>query len=223
MGTVNRQWLGRMIARARSGDLDFQCRVAGYYLRRQSKAHDRKAVPWLRMAADQGSAWAQYQLGLAFDHGLGARRDLPSAIHWYTEAASQGYNSEQLNLGIILANLPGKKRDLRKAVSLYRQAAAKGNRNACYNLRPVLRLGPRCAEQSRRQLPLAPSRRSSATTSRNALSGTATTRVRECAATPCSRLHGTERLLAQATCTRSSTSDSATGMETECREDALRR
>ncbi|MDY6843953.1 MAG: hypothetical protein SVW57_07680 [Thermodesulfobacteriota bacterium] len=57
------------------------------------------------------------KLGLAYQDGLGIKRNLRKAIHYYMFSASQGYDSVQLNLSIIYANLPGKRRDLTEAVA----------------------------------------------------------------------------------------------------------
>ena len=43
---------------------------------------------------------AQYQLGLAYDNGLGTRKNLKSAIRWYTEAAARGFDRRNSTSGL---------------------------------------------------------------------------------------------------------------------------
>ena len=53
----------------------------------------------LRLAADQGDAGAQFNLGLMYDLGRGVPQDYAQAVKWYRLAANQGYASAQANLG----------------------------------------------------------------------------------------------------------------------------
>ncbi len=126
--------LERLRARAEKGNVDAQCRLADLYLEQETDEGNRAALPWLRKAARQGVPWAQYQLGYAYQEGLGVPRNKQQAVHHYELSAAQGYDSAQLNLGILLANGTGKHRDLKEAIRLYRLAARQGNRNACFNL-----------------------------------------------------------------------------------------
>lgn len=142
--------LGKLIKIAESGDVYAQCRLADLYLRRETDEGNKTAIPWLKKAAKQGDRWAQYQLGLACEEGLGVPKNKKRAMHYYKLSASQGYDSAQLNLGIILANLKGDKRSLSEAIRLYRRAARQGNRNACYNLGLYYEIG-RGVRQNYRQ------------------------------------------------------------------------
>jgi TPR repeat protein len=62
---------------------------------------DREA---LHAQAEQGDAWAQLNLGAAYDHGIGGARDVDRAIHWYHKAAEQGLAEAQFNLAHILVD-----------------------------------------------------------------------------------------------------------------------
>jgi TPR repeat protein len=46
-------------------------------------------VKWLRKAAEQGVAEAQFYLGNFFFHGQGVKRDLHAALKWFREAARE--------------------------------------------------------------------------------------------------------------------------------------
>jgi TPR repeat protein len=48
------------------------------------------AFVWYKKAADNGSAKAQYYLGVCYRNGLGVPRDLVSAQHWFETAARSG-------------------------------------------------------------------------------------------------------------------------------------
>jgi len=112
-----------LIERARAREREAQCQVADLLLRSRQSDRDKAARPWLLSAASAGSFWAQYMVGLSFDHGRGVRRSVSRAIYWYRLSSAHGYASAHLNLGILLANLPGSRRDLSSAIRLYRLAA----------------------------------------------------------------------------------------------------
>jgi hypothetical protein len=46
----------------------------------------KEAIKWTRLAADQGFARAQYNLGLLYDVGDGVARDYVQAYLWYSLA-----------------------------------------------------------------------------------------------------------------------------------------
>ena len=49
-----------------------------------------QAVKWYRLAADQGYASAQYNLGYMYSNGQGVPQDYVQAHKWYNLAAAQG-------------------------------------------------------------------------------------------------------------------------------------
>jgi len=58
----------------------------------------------LQQKAEAGDAWAQLNLGAAYDHALGVERDVDQAIYWYKLAAEQGLAEAQFNLAHILVD-----------------------------------------------------------------------------------------------------------------------
>jgi hypothetical protein len=54
-----------------------------------------EAIQWCRLAAAQGLAQAQYRLGNMFKDGQGVAQDLAEAIRWYRLAAEQGHYGAQ--------------------------------------------------------------------------------------------------------------------------------
>ena len=57
------------------------------------------ALKWYRMAAGQGYADAQANLGVMYMQGLGVSQDYKVAIKWLKLAANQGNVNAQINLG----------------------------------------------------------------------------------------------------------------------------
>src|SRR5947199_2117398 len=57
-----------------------------------------EAVRWYRLAAEQGNAEAQNDLGVMYLDGLGLREDAAEAAKWYRKAAEQGLAIAQFNL-----------------------------------------------------------------------------------------------------------------------------
>jgi TPR repeat protein len=71
----------------------------------------REAVRWLRKAADQGMALAQFGLGLEYGKGLGIGHDDAEAARWYRKAADQGIDGAQFILGNSYENGAGVRQD----------------------------------------------------------------------------------------------------------------
>ena len=84
--------------------------------------------------AEQGDAYAQYNLGLMYDNGQGVLQDDKEAVKWYTKAAEQGYADAQYNVGVMYANGRGVLQDDKEAVKWYTKAAEQGDADAQLNL-----------------------------------------------------------------------------------------
>ena len=93
-----------------------------------------EAVKWYRKAAEQGNAFAQYNLGNMYANGKGVPKNDSEAVKWYRKAAEQGYASAQCNLGIMYAKGEGVPEDDEEAVKWYRKAAQQGHTSSQYNL-----------------------------------------------------------------------------------------
>ena len=52
---------------------------------------EAEGVRWYRMAAEQGLAGAQFNLGVMYDNGRGVLKDEAEAVRWYRMAAEQGH------------------------------------------------------------------------------------------------------------------------------------
>ena len=71
-------------------------------------------MKWFRLAADQGDASAQYNLGFMYADGRGVPQNYAEALKWYRLAADQGHASAQFNLGLMYAQWPGGAAELRR-------------------------------------------------------------------------------------------------------------
>lgn len=94
----------------------------------------RKAIPNLRMLANQGRSDAQQALGLCLSYGYGVPVDNAEAVKWHRRAAQQGCAMSQYMLGRILYHGTGTPKNEKDAVSWYRKAAEQGIVQAQYQL-----------------------------------------------------------------------------------------
>ena len=85
---------------------------------------------WYRLAAEQGNASAQSNLGVMYDKGQGVLKDDAEAVRWFRLAAEQGNASAQVNLGLMYATGEGVLKDSVLAHMWYNIAGANGNARA---------------------------------------------------------------------------------------------
>ena len=62
---------------------------------------DAEVVKWYRLAAEQGHASAQSNLGYMYENGQGVPQDYAEAVKRYRKAAEQGHVFAQANLGVM--------------------------------------------------------------------------------------------------------------------------
>ena len=93
-----------------------------------------EAVKWVRKAAEQGFARAQYDLGFMYEFGRGVERSYEKAREWYLKAAEQGYADAQYNLGDMYEYGTGVEQSYEKAAEWVQKAAEQGFAYAQYNL-----------------------------------------------------------------------------------------
>jgi hypothetical protein len=96
-----------------------------------------EAVRLYRLAAAQGHAGAQYNLGAMLEDDYG---NLAEAMQMFRLAAAQGHAGAQCCLGLMFEEGRGVERDRAEAVRLYRLSAAQGYATAQFNLGYMLRL-----------------------------------------------------------------------------------
>jgi uncharacterized protein len=73
-----------------------------------------------RKAAEQSFAAAQYNLGQAYNSGVGIAKDNAEAAHWWQKASEQGIAKAQYNLGLAYHSGAGvQKNDCRPQHSVF--------------------------------------------------------------------------------------------------------
>ena len=82
------------------------------------------------MAAEQGEATSQYNLGVMYAAGEGVPKDDVEAAKWFREAAEQGDANAQSSLGVMYTNGEGVPEDFIEAYAWANIAAAQGNEMA---------------------------------------------------------------------------------------------
>ena len=74
-----------------------------------------QAARLFRPLAEQGSASAQFNLGMMYAKGQGVQQDYQAALKWYRRAAEQGNASAQSNLGLMYEKGRGARQDFIRA------------------------------------------------------------------------------------------------------------
>ena len=95
---------------------------------------DEDQIKLLETAARRGLAEAQYELGVAYDHGVGVTQNHATAAGWYQRAAEQGLTDAQYNLATLYDEGLGTPRDIVQAREWYIRAADAGEARAMNNL-----------------------------------------------------------------------------------------
>ena len=119
-----------------SWSADFQKGLSAY-----NKKDYLSAIDEWRPLAEQGDAYAQYNLGMMYAEGKGVAQNDSSSVKWFTLAAKNGNAIAQVNLGFMYQYGKGIKKDNKEAVSWYRLAAEQGNIEGQVNLGLMYRSG----------------------------------------------------------------------------------
>lgn len=120
--------------KAKSGDAAAQCQMGLFYMNGLYVGRDEDAaIEWLKKAAAQKHAQAQYNLGIYYARYSDAEAQR-LAVKWLNEAASQNYADAQFNLAKLCLNqnhIAGKEQGAgRRAITLLRHAANQGHAGA---------------------------------------------------------------------------------------------
>ena len=119
---------------AQSGDPDAQLRLGNMYLRGIGiEKNSKRAIYWLKQAADQGSPAALFDLGCCYLSGLGVPEDKITAVLMFRQAAEKGDLDAMNNLAGCYLRGDGVQKDQAAAADYYRQAAEMGHAKAQYN------------------------------------------------------------------------------------------
>ncbi len=99
------------------------------------------AYGWYRLAADQGHAVAQTNLGLMYGMGLGVPLDMGAMAQLLQKAAEAGEVRAQAQLGRLYLDGEGVTRSASEAVRWFRNAAAQGHQGAQFFFAVLLQKG----------------------------------------------------------------------------------
>ena len=85
-------------------------------------------------AAKQGDAYAQFNLGVMYDNGMGVPENDAEAVKWYRKAADQGDAGGQYNLGVMYFGGDGVPENNIRAYVWWSMAKTQGHTFATENL-----------------------------------------------------------------------------------------
>jgi TPR repeat protein len=98
---------------------------------------DAEAVRWYRLAADQGDAASETELGIAYALGRGVPRDYDAALRYFRLGAEQRFAKAQTDLGLMYLRGQGLPADIVEARKWFTLAAADGDPTGADNLRKL--------------------------------------------------------------------------------------
>jgi len=93
-----------------------------------------QAIDWIRRAAEQQFAPAEFQMGQVYDFGFGAAQSDRQALEWYRRAAGHDSAPAQRSLGEAYLKGRGVAADLVEAARWFRRAADGDDLRAQYQL-----------------------------------------------------------------------------------------
>jgi TPR repeat protein len=119
-------------ARATAGDPVAQFSLGAYLYYGTTKTAE--GLDWIRRAAEQRVASAQYHLGQSHEFGFGAAQDDRLALEWYRKAADAGSAPAQRAVGEFHLKGRGVRADAAEAARWFRRAADGDDLRAQYQL-----------------------------------------------------------------------------------------
>lgn len=97
----------------------------------------------LRVAAANGDASAEFEVGARLAEGNGTGQDYAEAVRWYQRSAAKGFAQAQYRLGTLYERGLGVGKDLERAKVWYQRAAEGGNVKSMHNLAVLIAGGER--------------------------------------------------------------------------------
>ena len=131
--------MAELLVRATNGDASAQCALGKMYVGGDGVPKDvAEGAKWLRKAADQEDAKAQYLLGLVLFEGLGGTpQDAAEGAKWTRLAAEKGSDEAQHMLGLAYLVGQGVPQDAAEGIKWVRKAADEGNAKAQITLAEI--------------------------------------------------------------------------------------
>jgi TPR repeat protein len=110
----------------RAGKTSVYPEQAARVAERGATTGDDDAIKWFRKAAEKGTSWGQFNLGIRYAHGDGLPQDHAEAMKWFQKAADQNDAMSQYCLGEMYEKGLGVPVDQVKAYHWYCLAASHG-------------------------------------------------------------------------------------------------
>ena len=117
---------------ADQGHSEAQFALAAALERLPTTQNVAEIAEWYRKAAQQGHPDAQVRTGLAFESGLGVKRDTEEALKWFLRAAEADRVEAQFRAGNLLLQNSGD--DIRSGIAWIKRAAEKNHKQALASL-----------------------------------------------------------------------------------------
>lgn len=93
-----------------------------------------KTLKWLEFGVERAYPGCLSDMGFAYEHGIGVRKDTSKAVDCYQKAISSGSVSAQSNLGYMFLMGSGVDRDYSKVLELFAMATKKEHVGGMINL-----------------------------------------------------------------------------------------
>ncbi len=139
---MHRHAFDQIQKRAEASNPEAQTVLASCYeLGRNVKPSRAETIHWLKLAADQGYAPAEYELGRIYLYGRGIPADYQQALLWEKKAALQGNRNAQRDLAFMYERGLGVQPDPREAALWNRKAAEQDEPQAQLHLAEALESG----------------------------------------------------------------------------------
>src|SRR5579875_163406 len=100
----------------------------------ETKPELAQALEWIKRAAENGYADAQFELGRACEDGRGVPQNWAQAANWYRKAAEQGHARAQCALALLIELGRCPPSAAGESIKWFRSAAAQGYAEAEYQL-----------------------------------------------------------------------------------------
>ena len=105
------------------------------------EANEKFALEQLKIDADKGHLFCQYQIATMYENGIGTDKNPEKAFEYYTKAANQGHAISQTYLGGMYYFGFGIEKNLEKAFEYFEKAANQGHAISQNFLGHMYRLG----------------------------------------------------------------------------------
>lgn len=92
--------------------------------------YDEAFQNFMPLAKGANHPYAEYYLGMMYEHGQGVEKDMKKAAKWFLKSAKQGIQQSQYRLAELYATGQGVPRDYERAYAWYAVAAKLGQKQA---------------------------------------------------------------------------------------------